>query len=303
MDVITDISNGKNEINECIKRYGSVGEHNFWFFNNQVTSYAKPFFFKFDKDFGIMSLRYKSGLWEILGEVLAPEEKRIELFNQFLEYVLITRKDKKVFVFPADKFTNSIMGMLKHSTKYRLSDSPIVYYTPVFDMRTWDETLQGKKWKKLRYIKNKLTKSHDIEIVPSEEVDKKKLIDIVFEWKKKRPMGTKAYFIQMYANFVKNDFEGTEIARIILVNGEPCSITAGWPVPNSNTTYHSAIGLHNYKCKGIGELANIDDLNEIKKKRYGYADFGESAKSLLQFKKKFRPHNIYKSYWFHIVKK
>ena len=82
MDIIDDIRGGKKEIINCIKKHGSVREHNYWFFCNQQTDYAKIFFFKF-KDAGIFSIRYKSGIWEFIGEVLAPEKKRLKLFDNF----------------------------------------------------------------------------------------------------------------------------------------------------------------------------------------------------------------------------
>ena len=56
MDIIDDIYENKKEIADCIKKYGSVREHNYWFFYNQQTNYAKIFFLKF-KDSGIFSIR------------------------------------------------------------------------------------------------------------------------------------------------------------------------------------------------------------------------------------------------------
>ncbi len=82
MEIIEDIVGAKKEIIDCIKKHGFVREHNYWFFYNQQTNYAKIFFLKF-KDAGVFSIRYKSGIWELIGEVLAPEKKRIELFNNF----------------------------------------------------------------------------------------------------------------------------------------------------------------------------------------------------------------------------
>jgi len=301
MDIINDIYKGKKEIINCIKKHGSVREHNYWFFYNQQTNYAKIYFFKF-KDSGIFSVRYKSGTWEIIGDLLAIEEKRLELFNNFLEYVLFKKGDKKVFVFIPEKFYDNVNDMLQSSNKYRITTNPLVYYTPVFSMEKWDDNLQGKKWKKLRNIKNKFLKSYNVEIVSSKEIEKEKLNQVVLEWRKKRPKVEKNYYIQMYLNFIKNDFEGTDIARSVVVDGEVCTITAGWKIPNSSN-YYSAIGLYNYKYNGLGEIANIDDLTQINKKKYKYADFGDSSESLLQFKKKFGPEYFYKTYWFYIVRK
>lgn len=299
MDIISDVIDSKREIIECIGRYGYASEHNFWYFCNQQTNYIKPYFFKFDNSCGIMSIRYKSGIWEMVGGVLAPQEKRLELFERFLDYILISKKDKKVFTSVPESRMYGIYNMLRQSAKYKITKPPIVYYVPIFNLKMWDESLKGKKWKKLRNIRNKLLKSYNVEILPSKEIDKKKLIDVVLRWKKFRNKVNKNENPQMYINFIKNDFKGTDIARSIIINGEPCSITAGWPISNSNN-YYSAIGLHNYKYEGLGVFSNLDDLEQLKNKKYEYADFGQSTKSLLQFKKKFGPDSIHTSYGFYI---
>ena len=48
MDIIGDVSEGKKEILDCIKKHGFVREHNYWFFYNQQNNYARVFFFKFN---------------------------------------------------------------------------------------------------------------------------------------------------------------------------------------------------------------------------------------------------------------
>ena len=300
MDIINDVDESKKEIIDCIQKHGFASEHSFWYFYNQQTYHIKPYFFKFDSGCSIMSIRHESGVWEMVGEVLAPEEKRLEMFKYFLDYALISKKDKKVFASVPESFVHSISNMFKQFTKYRIT-KPLVFYTPLFNMEKWDEKLNGKRWKKLRNIKNKFLKSNDVEILPSNKLDKKKLIDIVHRWKKYRNKVNKNENPQMYVNFIKNDFEGTDTARSLVVNGEPCSITAGWSIPNSDN-YYSAIGLHNYRYVGLGEFSNLDDLEQLKKKKYKYVDFGQSSKSLLQFKKKFGPDHIFKNYGLYISK-
>ena len=154
MDIIEDINNGRKEIINCIKKYGSAREHNYWFFYNQQTSYAKIYFFKF-KDSGIISIRYKSGIWELIGDVLAPEEKKLELFKYFLDYALSKKKDKKLFTFVPEKLFNGIKNITQKSNQYKITHAPDIYYTPVFNMGTWDGSLKGKEFKKLRNIRNK----------------------------------------------------------------------------------------------------------------------------------------------------
>ena len=89
------------------------------------------------------------------------------------------------------------------------------------------------------------------------------------------------------------------MTRTLIIDGEPCSITAGWRVPNSKT-YYSAFGLHNYKYDRLGEATNIDDLNALKQQGYTVVDFGGSDGNLLEFKKKFKPHQFYDTITFSI---
>tara|TARA_Y100000310_G_scaffold281722_1_gene302387 strand:+ start:25141 stop:26046 length:906 start_codon:yes stop_codon:yes gene_type:complete len=298
MDIIDDFGSNKKEILDCIKKHGSVREHNFWFFYNQQNNYARVHFFKFE-DKGLFSIKYKSGLWEIIGEVLASESERLELFENFLNYALMGKNDQKVFVFVPEKFYNGIHDILKKSNNYRMTGGVDIYHTPVFNLKKWDENLSGSEWKKLRNVKNQFLKLHNVEIIPSKEIEKKKLNNVVHQWRKNRPKVEHNYYTEMYLNFIKNDFEGCDIARSVVVDGEVCTITAGWSIPNSKN-YYSGIGLYNYKYNGLGEIANIDDLSQIKKRNFSFADFGDSTQSLLQFKKKFGPEYFYKTYWFHI---
>jgi hypothetical protein len=301
MDIIESIPSNRKCIIDCIEKYGSVREHNYWFYQNQQNRYSKVFFLKFDEG-GIVAIRYESGIWEFIGEVLAKEEKRLELFRSLLDYTLSEKKDKKLFVFAPEKFYCSVADLVRKSGKYKMTAKPTVYCSPVFNMKLWDKELKGKEWKKVRNARNKLLRHNDVQIIPSREIDVKKLNKVVLDWRDRRPREEMTYYVQMYLNFVKNGFEGTDIARSVVINNEPCTITAGWKIPNSNN-YYSAIGLYNYKYDGLGELANIDDLTQLKEKNYDYVDFGDSEDSLLQFKKKFKPESFYNTYWFHISKK
>ena len=46
MDIIDDFDSNKKEIINYIKKYGFCREHNYWFFYNQQTNYAKIYFFR-----------------------------------------------------------------------------------------------------------------------------------------------------------------------------------------------------------------------------------------------------------------
>jgi hypothetical protein len=86
----------------------------------------------------------------------------------------------------------------------------------------------------------------------------------------------------------------------MLVDGHVAAITAGFKVPNKNY-YYSAIGIYSRDIDRTGEISNLDDLRELKKKGYEYVDFGGGEEELSNFKSKFKPSYTYKTYVFTIV--
>ena len=63
------------------------------------------------------------------------------------------------------------------------------------------------------------------------------------------------------------------------------------------------MGITNYKYEGLGEVVNMDDLQRCKEKGYDQVDFGGGGKALTNFKHKFKPDYIYKTYNYVLVKK
>ena len=98
------------------------------------------------------------------------------------------------------------------------------------------------------------------------------------------------------------NFEGVDHARTMVVDGRPCSITAGWKIANSNN-YYSGVGIYNYAAENIGEVANLEDLFFLKQGGYEKIDFGGGGKALTAFKMKFKPTSLYKTYSFPVVKR
>ena len=184
MDVIEDISSNKKEIFDCIKKYGFVREHNYWFFSNQENEYCKVYFFK-SGSYGLFALKYKSGLWEVIGEALAPENQRINVFGDFLDHVSSEEKNNKIFSFVPENFYDSIRNLVGSLGNYKINGKAAIYSTPIFNLNRWDENLEGSEWKKLRNIKNQFFKLHKVEIFPCREVGKEKLIEVIGRWRKK----------------------------------------------------------------------------------------------------------------------
>lgn len=296
MEIIEDIPGNEDILLDSIKKYGSAPEHNFWYFLNIEDSNGKCRFFRFNGNIGIMAQFYKNGSCEMVSEVLAPENKKAGIFQEFLQCALSKMKQKKAFVFVPTDFRNEINAMARDGN-YRLSRQR-TYHSPIFSLEKLDERLPGKSWKKIRNIRNSFYKKNKVEVLPSNEVSKKLLVNIVLEWKKNKNSYGRADFTK-YLNFIENDFRGTKHARTLIVNGKPSTITAGWSIPNRDV-YYSAIGIHDYGCSHLGEIVNLDDLLFLKSKGNRQVNFGTSDKPLLSFKKKFNPDLMLKYHYFSI---
>ncbi len=299
MELIKNVLENKKDVEKSIKRHGFMPEHNFCYYINEETPVTKNIFFRFEKDTGILAQRTNSDIWYSLTEVLAPKKKRLGLYLKFLDYAF-KNNAKKVNAEFTDEFKDILSNDKRFSKKYRILPNETLYW-PVFEMKKWDgHKLEGKEWKKMRNIINRLKNKNKIEIRDAGEFSKQELDNIIKEWVKKRKCPDKAHPYSYY-NSIKNNFEGYDFARVLSVNNKPCAITAGWKYGKNK--YYSEMGILNYKYEGLGELSNWDDLVFLKKKGFSMVDFGGSDKALLKFKMKFRPHHIYKTNIFYIHKK
>jgi len=285
-----------------IQEYGNCEEHNYEHFLSLGTSAKIPVFISFDDDMGILALRSSTGkVWYMIREVLAPEEKKLDIFLKFADYLLNGLKMDRLQVEVVESFRGKLLDSLG---KYGLRDCPVNYYLdwPLFDMERWDgDTMAGKDWKKLRNIKNKFYKEHRVEVLTHEEVNQEEMDRIIRDWRDKRNAEDFAQS-QMYFNVVSERFSGFDEVRILVVDGKPRVLTGGWKVPNSDH-YYSALGILDYSIDRLGEIANLDDLTYLKSRGYKIVNFGGSNDDLLNFKNKFKPHSQYRTYVFSIKKK
>ncbi|MBS3131947.1 hypothetical protein J4212_05940 [Candidatus Woesearchaeota archaeon] len=303
MKIIKDVRKKKALIERCIKKHGHFAEHNFMHYMNNEIAPESNVFFHAGNSKGILSqFNPKDSSWSLFPDsILAPEFARNELFEEFLEHVLLRENGSRVIVEVTEPFKDYIVEKLKDHKKFRECRNHFILYWPVYNLKNLDMKLKGGKWKKLRNIKNRFYRMSRVRAVPSQRVDKEKLKEIVRQWVKRRS-GSDTAHEEYYFNLVDNNFKGTDFARTLLVNGRPCTITAGWKIPNSDC-YYSAVGIYDYSHKDLGVVTNFDDLKNLKRKGMKYVDFGGSDKALLQFKKKFKPDHIYKTYLFSIVRK
>ncbi len=284
-------------IQRSIEKHGWSAEHNLFHYLSHIGKNEKGVFFRFEDDMGILaSFDQKLNTWTMFSEVLAPQHKRLDLFLAFLHHVLEEKQGKKVWVELERSFRDTVLQAIKG--KYRANKPVMTLSWPVFDMALWDPSLPGKDWKKLRNQINAFHREHTVVVVPSTSLSLVELKGILEAWKKNRPKTDRTYSSH-YLHMIKQNFRGFDMTRTMVVDGKPCSITGGWKVPNTNV-YYSAFGLHTYTYERLGEMTNIDDLNELKRQGYAVVDFGGSDGNLLEFKKKFKPHRFYDTITFSI---
>lgn len=300
MKVCRDIKKNKVKIIGSINKFGFSPEHNYYHYIYKQTPYKRCVFFDFGRKRGLMAMfNEKSSVWYVPTEALAPAGERLGIFLEFLNYAIGKKKAKKAVVECGKDFKSVLFNRLKGS-KYKLRINYTLHW-PVYDIESWDGQLKGKQWKKFRNIRNRFCNRSQVEFKNPRKISESILKSILFSWHKRRYSRDRVD-LGYYLNIIDGNFRGFESARALSINGEPCSISAGWKIPNSNNFYY-AVGIFNYKHKYLGDFINLDDLIHIKKIGYRHVDLGGSDKALLSFKSKFKPKTIYKTYVFSIFRK
>ena len=302
MEIINDIVSARNEIEEAIRKNGFAPEHNYWYYQWLEEAGRENVFIRFPGKRGILS-QYNSKIstWYFVSMPIAEEKHRLRVITDAIGVLFEEKNAKKVMLELAPELKMQLANALKNS-KFCIGRNNYTYYWPVFDMKSWDGYgLKGKKWKKIRNIINRFYKENKVLVKDSRKIKAEKLKLIVHDWLRRRNSIDRPLY-HRYMNMIAQNFDGADFARTLVVNNEPCSITCGWRIPNSKD-YYSGVGIYNYKVNYIGEAANLDDLFFLKNEGFENIDFGGSGKTLLQFKNKFRPSSIYKTYSFPVTKK
>jgi len=283
---------------KIVRKYGFGPEHNFDYISWNNDENHKACCAVSGKNAILAVENLKSNYWEIENGIIAHETEQVDVLKEFLDSVFKKRKTKKVFVETSPELR---ARLLKEIKKYKVGRVNFDLIWPVYYLPKWDHRLKGKDWKKVRNLINRLKSQHRVRVVDSREVDNDELKLLIKKWMKKR-LADDHVNKSFYSNLVDTNFKGTKFCRSVIVDGEPCTITAGWKIPNSKD-YYSAIGISNFKYEGLGEFANIDDLRNIKRNKFEYADFGGSDEDLLKFKKKFKPFKTYSTLCYSIMRK
>ncbi|MBW2976733.1 DUF2156 domain-containing protein [Candidatus Woesearchaeota archaeon] len=302
MKVIYDVVEHKNHIKKAIRKYGYFAEHNYLHYLYNESGSDKNTFFDFGNDRILLAQQNKKkNTWEFFPNgILSPEPERLSLLLGAVNYVLREKKAKKIVVEVSESIRKGILNKFKIRNGFKACKAYTLYW-PVYKMDSWNPKLRGSKWKKLRNVRNRFYKRNRVRVRDSKGVPKEELKRILSRWLERRN-DTDRVKKSYYLNLIDNNFKGVDMAKTLYVNGKACTLTAGWKIPNSNN-YYSSVGIIDYSHPGLGEVANLDDLNRLKRGGFDYVDFGGSDKVLLYFKKKFKPEKIYRTYTFSIIKR
>lgn len=300
MNIIYDVSSEIERIGQSIRRFGSKPEHNVHHYMNNEPKNGKNIVFDFGDDRKILANHNeKMDVWSLFPSgVFAPEDESIGLLREFCSYCLEKKGCEKILMELEESIFHKFNSALKldDSGKLKISSINHTYHWPIIDLKKWDCDLRGKDWHRIRNIIKNARRKNNLSIKACSKISGDLLKNVVYEWKSSRKGTDKTDYLQ-YTNFIDNGFEGIDYAFSILANGEPCSISAGWKIPNTNSFYLSII-LHNYRINGMGELMYIQSLNDLKNMRFDAINLGGSENSLLSFKEKFKPHQMHKTYEF-----
>ncbi|MBI2549870.1 hypothetical protein HYV83_01675 [Candidatus Woesearchaeota archaeon] len=312
MELILEPEKSGDEIKRCISQFGYTPEHNYSYFLTNAESGAKNIFLRSNKGYGVLAAyTEKAAEVTMISEALAPRGEQVEVLHDALDTCFSNLNVQKFVVEQDDALRQKTLKEFANNG-YRALPPRYSLYWPMFDMEKWDgNDMPGEDWKKLRNIRNRFYNEHSVEVADSKSVDKEQLKMIVLDWvERRRLMGlgtnrkdSNLAYSERYLKMIELGFEGTKFAKTLVVDGQPCTITAGWEIPNADNSYYSAIGISNYGFEGLSEIANLDDLCRLKENGYSTVDFGGSPMPLLKFKLKFRPHAVYVTHTYAIVKK
>ena len=290
-------------IEAAIKKYGWAAEHNFWWYQYYQYWYAptqRTIFAETDRGALFTVYIERNQEYFVVFDPLAAPAERVLLLMEYVTSIFSNTQAKKIW-FQLDKAERpEFLRALPEA--YR---SNPVYYTlvsPIYDLRQFDPTLPGGHYKTLRKEMHKFYREHQVTVHDAKTfTDRDGLHALVDAWKAERP-NTEQSMTGVYHHMIDANFQGTDEARIFIVDGKPVGLNAGWRVPNSDR-YYGSVGIHNFSVDGLGAMLYLEDLVWLKAHGYSEVDMGGSEKSLLAFKNKFCPQLYEEMVVFSIVKK
>jgi len=300
----------KDLISSAINMNGFAPEHNYDYLISCQTDESKGIFADFGDNSGLFILYWDDDIWQVVSEIIAPEEDRAKIFLELARFLFKEKKCKKILVEFAPKLKKELLDKIKIDQDGKLEDPKILiganiakYFTPIIPLKDWDENLTGPDVSKLRKAKNRFYRNFKVEIIRDEEVldaSIEELSRLVDSWKKYRKSNDRAYH-EPYMNFFQNKFRGSCCNMILRLNGALVGVASALLVPNSdNKTVYFGVNLHDYSVPELGDFLTVLFFEELKKKGYEFIDFGSSDEKLLNYKRKFKPAAYYEIDCFYV---
>lgn len=294
-----DIGEARPLIERCIRAYGWAAEHNTANFYHSQDPASRGTFFVSAEGWGVLA-HLDEGAWYLFGEPVAPHNVRGALLYAVCAQALGDPAVQKVVLEVRSETRRALLNELMPTTlrSRRIAET---FCWPVLDLAGHDLSYAGPRFKDLRNARSRLLRDHQVRVAPARRIPSEALHDLVRRWERNR-RATHQSVSEAYHALIDDRFSGTIQPRVLLLDGKPESLGAGWRIPHSNT-YYLAVSLHSYAHKSVGEAAMMMDIDWAKREGYDAMDLGGSDKKLLAFKKQFGKVSLYKTHQFSIVRR
>lgn len=286
MNFYEDINIEREKIQNCIRKFGWTSDHNLdWFADCILSKDGKPIFVEFSDGTGLLTHKYKN-MWRIWSDPLCKKSFAVDKILEFAEQVL----DDEVKEVWCDDVSDNIRPALIKNNRLTIGE---IYYSllwPILDMEKYDPNIPGRHFKEVRNARNKLYREHKVQILSPSEIKKEELHDIFYKWENaiSEKQDKEDIFNLKYHNAVEDNFRAFSTARVLVVDGRPVGINAGYKVPNAPDRFAGIIGIHDYSLNDLGPILWLEDLGWIKNAGYKIYDMqGSEDDGGLKFKMQF----------------
>ena len=298
-----DTKAAQPHIQEMIKKFGWAPEHNYFWYQYWQHYYDPPqqnIFVKNDHGGLFTAYDKKDSAYYVDFDPMGQPEHRVELLVEYITWIFSNTAAAKIWF----QLEMPIRKALRKALPPAYACQRI-YFTitwPVYNMEKFDPALPGGHYKTIRKEMHRFYNQHQVNVLAAKTFeDRKSLHAIVDNWKKNRLHHDRAR-LGVYHAMIDGNFEGADEARVLVVDGKPVGINAGWMIPNSDRFY-GGVGIHDYSIEDLGTMLYLEDMVWLKNRGYREVDMGGSETAALPFKKKFLPDSFYKSAIFSVVKR
>ena len=299
MKIYSDIDEINDQIELSIDKFGYTPDHNLeWLI--YCSDEGKPCVAMWD-DNSMIWFYYNENAkqYVIVSDPIAPQDLHDRMLDEFCDYVI----KQNASIYFMDVRENVFDYIRKnYDDKYK-SDYELIW--PVVSIQLFDPALPGGHFKDLRNALHKFSREHKVDIRLARDISGSNLHGIVDRWHAERAKDNIDVSSGRYHNMIDNDFIGTKIARVLIVDNKPVGFNAGWETPNDSNQWSASIGIHDYSIKDLGIALLHEDLVWIKTAGYATTDLEGSEEKPLKFKTQFfseKEYTTYKTYSFYINK-